>query len=294
MDHEEFLTEDFLTMVSQVAHTDREGAERASEAVLTVLGRHLTRGEAADVLRRLPPELQPFAWSPGSPQRFGPEEFLHRVAEREGIDPLTAERHARAVFIALRRALGADEYDDVRAQLGNHYAALLDAEAVPSVEAVVGAVAAEAGIDQSAARSLVEAVFETLAERIAPGDSEHPRRVHRAATDRRRQVLRHHRAATGRVPPAARRRPDRLTSVPAGARQPGWVSPSPSGPLANTGSVRTTSGGRPIPSALAGFTASHISSDGQFAASCAIGMRTALAGSAPAARSASSEVKTGM
>ena len=103
MDHEQFLT-----MVAQIAHTDRDTAERASQIVLTVLGQHLTRGEAADVLRRLPEELQAYAWSPGSPERFPPEEFLRRVAEREGTDPLTAERHARAVFTALRQAIGSD------------------------------------------------------------------------------------------------------------------------------------------------------------------------------------------
>jgi uncharacterized protein (DUF2267 family) len=168
MDHQQFLT-----MVAQIAEVDPDTAERASEAVLTVLGRHVTRGEAADVLRRLPPELQAFAWSPGSPEAFPPEEFLRRVGEQEGTDPVTAERHTRAVFIALRQTIGDDEYADVRAQLGRHYDALLDAETfVPSVEAVVGAVAAKSGLDQDAARRLTEAVLETLAERIAPGDSD--------------------------------------------------------------------------------------------------------------------------
>jgi len=165
--------EQFLTMVAQIAHTDQDTAERASQIVLTVLGQHLTRGEAADVLRSLPAELQAYAWSPGSPERFPPEEFLRRVAEREGTDLLTAERHSRAVFTALRQAIGPDEFADVRAQLGKHYAALLDAAtSVPSVEAVVGAVAAESGCDHDAARTLTEAVLETLAERIAAGDSD--------------------------------------------------------------------------------------------------------------------------
>ena len=166
--------EQFLTVVARIADIDRDAAERASQAVLTVLGRHLNRGEAAHVLQSLPPELQAYLWSPGSPERFPPEEFLRRVAEREGTDPLTAERHARAVFTALRQATGPDEYEDVRAQLGTHYAALLDAETVvPSPETVVDTVAAKAGVDQDAARTLVEAVLETLAERIAPGDSDH-------------------------------------------------------------------------------------------------------------------------
>jgi len=163
----------FLTTVAQIADVDLDAAERASEIVLAVLGEHLTRGEAADVVRGLPAELQAYAWSPGSPQRFPPEEFLRRVAEREDVDLLTAERHARAVFTALRNAIGPDEYADVGAQLGKDYAALLDgATSVPPVDTVLGAVAAEAGVDQEAARSLTEAVLETLAERIAPGDAD--------------------------------------------------------------------------------------------------------------------------
>jgi uncharacterized protein (DUF2267 family) len=168
MDHQQFLT-----TVAPLADDDLETAERASEIVLTVLGEHLTRGEAADVVRRLPAELQAYAWSPGNPQRFPPEEFLRRVADREGVDLLAAERHARAVFAALRAAIGPDEYADVRAQLGKDYAALLDGEtSVPSLDAILDAVAAEAGVDREAARSLTEAVLETLAERIAPGDAD--------------------------------------------------------------------------------------------------------------------------
>jgi hypothetical protein len=44
--------------------------------------------------------------------------------EREGVDPLTAERNARAVFTALRDAIGSDEYADLRAQLGKDYSVL--------------------------------------------------------------------------------------------------------------------------------------------------------------------------
>src|SRR5205814_787571 len=69
---------------------------------------------------------------------------------------------------------------------------------------------------------------------------------------------------------------------PAVASPPPW--PSPLVWAANTGSARTTSGGSPSPSSLAGFTASHTSSSGQLAANCAIEMRTAVEASPPAAR----------
>ena len=100
--------EQFLTMVAQIAHTDRDAAERASRSVLTVLGQNLTRGEAADVLRRLPEELQAYAWSSGSPYPFPPEECLRGVAEREGNDP-------RLICGYVRRTRGSPRRRDVSA-----------------------------------------------------------------------------------------------------------------------------------------------------------------------------------
>jgi uncharacterized protein (DUF2267 family) len=56
------------------------------------------------------------------------DEFVRRVAEREGITPAEAREHTRAVFATLREAVGEDEFRDVSAQLPLEYAAV---EALP-------------------------------------------------------------------------------------------------------------------------------------------------------------------
>jgi uncharacterized protein (DUF2267 family) len=165
-------TERFTELVAGLAGTDREGAERATEAVLSTLAEHLTRGEAADVLERLPAELQPYMHTPGPAQRFGVAEFVRRVAAREGGDPSTAERHAAAVFTVLRQAIGDDEFADLTAQLPREYGPLLSGRsATDPAEAFLARVAERAGTSVEQAGRLTSAVLETLAQRIAPGDA---------------------------------------------------------------------------------------------------------------------------
>jgi uncharacterized protein (DUF2267 family) len=52
-------------------------------------------------------------------------EFLARVAKLEGVDRAEAERHARAVFAALRELLPSKEIYDVESELPREYAPLL-------------------------------------------------------------------------------------------------------------------------------------------------------------------------
>jgi uncharacterized protein (DUF2267 family) len=164
-------TDRFTTLVGQFAGIDRDSAERATAAVLSTLAEHLSRGEAADVLRRLPPELQPYLHTAGSPERFGVTEFLRRVAQRDGSDVETAERRAAAVFLVLRQAIGDDEFADLAAQLPREYAPLLAGRAVlDPAEKMLARIAGINGTSIEEARRLTEAVLETLARRIAPGD----------------------------------------------------------------------------------------------------------------------------
>jgi uncharacterized protein (DUF2267 family) len=53
------------------------------------------------------------------------QEFIARVAELEGIDLEEAERHAHAVFQALRDVLSPKKFADMTAQLSEDYAPLL-------------------------------------------------------------------------------------------------------------------------------------------------------------------------
>jgi uncharacterized protein (DUF2267 family) len=52
---------------------------------------------------------------------MGTDEFVHRVAELEGVSDLEAARHCRAVLLTLREAVGDEEFRDVAAQLPDDF-----------------------------------------------------------------------------------------------------------------------------------------------------------------------------
>jgi uncharacterized protein (DUF2267 family) len=163
----------FLTIVEQLAGIGRERAAQATRAVLETLGERIAAGEARDLAERLPPGLAPWIATTGRPEPFDVDEFLRRVAEREAVDAETAERHARAVFEALARAVTQKEFADTVAELPKDYAPLLPrgphVEVVPA-DAFLRSVADRAGLDEGAAEGTTRAVLETLAERIAGGE----------------------------------------------------------------------------------------------------------------------------
>jgi uncharacterized protein (DUF2267 family) len=101
------------------------------------------------------------------------EEFLRRVAKREDVERKDADRHARAVLLALSRTVSPDEFDDMLAELPKSFAPLLPrgerVEAMPADE-FLRRVADRASLDSEAAVRATRAVLETLAERIAGGE----------------------------------------------------------------------------------------------------------------------------
>lgn len=167
--------EQFITMVEQQTRLDRDGAKRATRATLETLAQRLSKGEARDLLEQLPAEMKPWIYTESPAEPFDMEEFLRRVAEREDVDVATADRHARAVFYALGRAVSADEIADVAAELPQDFEPLV-AEAqrryleILPAEEFLGRVADRTGLDGDGARRATEAVLETLAERIAGGE----------------------------------------------------------------------------------------------------------------------------
>jgi uncharacterized protein (DUF2267 family) len=116
----------FLKRVAERAGLDVDGARRAAHAVLETLGERISGGEVDDLVARLPLQLH-------APLRFGSErtggkatrmtldEFVRRIAEREGVGVDAAHDHVRAVLVALREAVGDDEWFDVTAQLPDAY-----------------------------------------------------------------------------------------------------------------------------------------------------------------------------
>jgi uncharacterized protein (DUF2267 family) len=164
--------ESFLTIVAQHA-VNGESAQRASRATLQTLGERIDREEARQLAAPLPPELSPWIATTSPAERFDVDEFVHRVARREGVDAAIAEHHVSAVFDALARTVSADEWHDLISELPSSLAPLLPrgryVEVVDS-ETFVQRVAERADIDYERARRATHAVLETLAERIAGGE----------------------------------------------------------------------------------------------------------------------------
>lgn len=172
---EEAAYEEFIRTVQEAAGLDREGAEQASRVVLETLSERLSGGEARDVAAQLPPDLAGWLRPDGRAEPFDLDEFLRRVAGREHVDVEVAERHARAVLLGLARILTADEIADMAAELPKSFAPLLPVgqrvEIVPA-SIFIGRVAERTGLGEDAALRAVNAVLETLAERISGGEVE--------------------------------------------------------------------------------------------------------------------------
>lgn len=116
----------FLQHITEHAPVDLDGARRAAEVVLEVLAQRIAGGEVEDLIHHLPRELHPplqrgMERSGGKGTRMKLDEFLEKVAELEGISPLAARDHARAVFLALRAAVGDREFFDVLSELPLDY-----------------------------------------------------------------------------------------------------------------------------------------------------------------------------
>lgn len=174
--------EEFIATVAHEAEVDREQAERAARATLDTLGERISSGQAQDLARQLPPELRPLLERTDRAQPFGVDEFLARVAEREGTSPDRARDHARAVFATLGAAVSQKEIEDVAAELPKDFTSLIrEAEAGPSripspprepmrFGDFIRRVCRRFGRPRDEAVKTTEAVLETLAERISGGE----------------------------------------------------------------------------------------------------------------------------
>ena len=165
--------EQFVTTIAQAARIGFDQAERATEATLQTLAERIDAGEARHLAAELPDETAPWLATTTPAEGLGIDEFLRRVAEREGVDIETAERHAAAVFMALHRAVSPQEFADLIAQLPKELAPLLPAGPdidVISTDSFIQTVANRAATDADEARRAIDAVLETLAMRIAGGE----------------------------------------------------------------------------------------------------------------------------
>jgi uncharacterized protein (DUF2267 family) len=115
--------------VADLASLDLPTAKRAVEAVLQTLAVRLSEGEVDDLAQRLSadwmPALERGLAESRNATRMSLDEFLARVAKLEDVPLAEAERHARAVFAALRELLPEKELHDVESELPAEYAPLL-------------------------------------------------------------------------------------------------------------------------------------------------------------------------
>jgi uncharacterized protein (DUF2267 family) len=118
-------TAEFLNRVAMRAGLDTGTARRATDALLETLAERLAGGEVDDLIRQLPVQLHaPLKRGRSrSPDAEGMslEEFVRRVADREGVPPEAAREHARAVFTTLREAIADKEFFDLSAQLPSDF-----------------------------------------------------------------------------------------------------------------------------------------------------------------------------
>jgi uncharacterized protein (DUF2267 family) len=121
--------DDIVGRIAQLLGTDRDTARRATEAVLQTLAVRISAGEVQDLEAELAGELrEPLERGLSesrAAKKMSEPEFLDRVAALEGTDPEEAERHAHAVFQALREALSTKEFADMASQLSEDFAPLL-------------------------------------------------------------------------------------------------------------------------------------------------------------------------
>jgi uncharacterized protein (DUF2267 family) len=162
--------DEFLAIVGQAADVEPAVAECATRATLESLAERLSIDEARAFAGLLPPELLGPLSTLERPRPCDVDEFVHRVAEREGAEVSDALRHASAVFFAMRRAMGDDGFARLKAALPQDFAPIVgDLDLVP-LDDLVRRVQLRTGLDPPDARRAIDSVLETLAERISDGE----------------------------------------------------------------------------------------------------------------------------
>jgi uncharacterized protein (DUF2267 family) len=129
-DIEVISTDSFIRGVANRAATDADEARRAIEAVLETLAMRIAGGEVDDLRARLPVQFHPAldrgrGLSGGKATRMTLDDFVRRVAEREGISLDRALEHVSAVLRAVREAVDEQEFLDVTSQLPAEYEELV-------------------------------------------------------------------------------------------------------------------------------------------------------------------------
>jgi RND superfamily putative drug exporter len=118
--------DDVLEAVGSRAGVGPVEAEATADAALRILAQRVTGREARMLAAQLPPTLARALGKPSRrPERFGADEFVRRLADREGVPISEARVRAWAVLATLRDG-SADGLAYLRAQLSEDYDPLFD------------------------------------------------------------------------------------------------------------------------------------------------------------------------
>jgi uncharacterized protein (DUF2267 family) len=167
--------DEFVATVQELLGIERSRAEQDTQATLRTLADRMSVPQARHLVMLLPPELGALMFHSGPPERLDVDAFLQRIGVREDVDLATARRDAEVVLAVLLRAIGPDEFDHLAATLPKDFTPLLPrgpAVETPPVEQFLTKVAERSGLEAAAARAAAEALLETLAEQIAPGETD--------------------------------------------------------------------------------------------------------------------------
>jgi uncharacterized protein (DUF2267 family) len=119
--------DEFIKHVQSVAQLDsKQEAERATQATLETIRERIVGDEAKDLAAQLPRELGEYLYGREGEngQHFDMEEFIRRVSQKEGVDPIAAVMHVRAVFAVIQDAVSPGEVADLQVNLSADYAQL--------------------------------------------------------------------------------------------------------------------------------------------------------------------------
>ncbi|SNB45995.1 DUF2267 domain-containing protein [Geobacter sp. DSM 9736] len=113
MKYDQFIKE----VQMKIGFGSKDAALIATQATLQTLGERLDEGEKKDVASQLPRELGQYLKQSDRRYEFGLDEFVERVARREGTEPNVAKSHVKGVIGVLHKAVSDGEWDDILSQL---------------------------------------------------------------------------------------------------------------------------------------------------------------------------------
>ncbi len=115
----------FLSRVGERIGLGTGEARRVTHATFYTLGERLTNRQARELADQLPEKVREALTAHDGCETFGYDEFVHRVAARQGTSAITAREDAGAVMATVADLVPQTELDYVRASLTPDYRPLL-------------------------------------------------------------------------------------------------------------------------------------------------------------------------